>query len=139
MKSTIIQSLLSATFFLFFHNANSQQIVDIRFNLYADSVKTTIDNYINVEGKLSNGRYIPLTEKEISFSSDYGRWKGNCLLIDKKDNLNAIKITASLKSNPEIQKSTTVYVQKYDDPGYYLTEQDYMNQLRKRQQRSRRL
>lgn len=139
MKTTTLKVFLPLFLLLFFNKTNGQQIVDIRFNLYADSVKTTIDNYINVEGLLSSGHYIPLTQKEINFVSDFGKWKGNCLLVDQKDNLDKIKITATLKTNPQLKKSTVVYVQKYDDPGVYMTEQDYMDQLRKRRPRSRKL
>ena len=115
---------------LFFTAAQSQSITEIRFNLYYDSLKTTIDNYINVEAKLSNGRYLPLTEKDIHFSSDYGFWRGNALVLSKEiSNLNKVYITAQLKSDTSKTISTTIYVQKYPDADIFLTEKNYLNRM----------
>lgn len=126
-----ITSVLIAT--LFFTTAQSQSVTEIRFNLYYDSLKTTIDNYINVEAKLSNGRYLPLTEKDIQFSSDYGFWRGNALVLSKeRSNMNKVNITAQLKSDTSKKISTTIYVQKYPDTGIFLTEKDYMNRIQNR-------
>ena len=47
----------------------SQKIDSISFHLYTDSLKKGQHNYINVDGKLSNGHWQPLTSKEIQFSS----------------------------------------------------------------------
>lgn len=118
--------------------SNGQSIVDIRFNLYADSVKNTIDNYINVEARLSNGRYIPLTANEINFSSDYGFWRGNSLVLSKVKNVDAVNITAQLKSDTSKKITTTVYIQKYPDAGFFLSEKDFMNKMQNRRQPAQR-
>ncbi len=131
LLSKIIFTLITTLAFSF---TNAQSIVDIRFNLYADSVKNTIDNYINVEARLSNGRYMPLTDKEITFSSDHGFWRGNSLVLSKVKNVNAVNITAQLKSDTSKKISTMVYIQKYPDPGVFLTERDFMNKMQKRRQ-----
>lgn len=118
---------------LFITTVHSQSITEIRFNLYYDSLKTTIDNYINVEAKLSNGRYLPLTEKDIQFSSDYGFWRGSALVLSKeRANMDKVNITAQLKSDTSKKISATIYVQKYPDAGIFLTEQDYMNRIQNR-------
>ena len=43
--------------------ARAQKVDSIYFNLYTDSLKKQVHNYINVDGKFSNGSWLPLTEK----------------------------------------------------------------------------
>jgi hypothetical protein len=59
--------------------AHAQQVDSIYFHLYTDSLKKGVHNYINVDGKLSNGHWLPLTNKEIEFSSSTGKFEGNSL------------------------------------------------------------
>lgn len=120
--------------FILGYQLSAQSIVDIRFNLYADSVKTTIDNYINVEAKLSDGRFIPLTSENIIFKSDYGYWEGNSLVLSKEKNIFKVNISAQLRDNPSKNISTTVYVQQYPDAGAFLSEENFMKNQRNRQQ-----
>ncbi|MBL0056604.1 MAG: hypothetical protein IPP31_10530 [Chitinophagaceae bacterium] len=52
--------------FLFFFSvgalfARGQKVENIYVNLYTDSLKKGTFNYINIDGKLSNGRFIPWT------------------------------------------------------------------------------
>ncbi len=41
-------------------NVKAQNIDSIYFHLYTDSLKKEVHNYINVDGLLQNGRYLPL-------------------------------------------------------------------------------
>ena len=59
-------SLLILSLFCIFL-ANAQKVDSIFFHLYTDSLKKGTHNYINVDGKLSNSRWHPFTEKEIKF------------------------------------------------------------------------
>ena len=59
----------------------SQKIDSIIFHLYTDSLKKGQHNYINVDGKLSNGHWEPLTSKEIDFSSSAGKFENNDLVL----------------------------------------------------------
>ncbi|MCZ2222297.1 MAG: hypothetical protein LC122_01510, partial [Chitinophagales bacterium] len=56
----------------FYYSASAQDIQDIFFHLYTDSLKKEVYNYINVDGKLSNGKFIPLDSSQIIFESNYG-------------------------------------------------------------------
>jgi len=44
----------------------AQKVDSIYFNLYTDSLKKGQHNYINMDGKLSNGRWMPLTAKKLN-------------------------------------------------------------------------
>ena len=71
MKKIILLFIIAATASPLF----AQKVDSIYFNLYTDSLKKDQHNYINVDGKLSNGRWMPLSAKEIEFScsSEIGR------------------------------------------------------------------
>jgi len=92
--------------------AKAQKVEDIYFNLYTDSLKKGVHNYINVDGKLSNGNFYPLMASEVVFSSSYGKWDGNNLLIDSAYCRDSVVITAALKENPKVRKSVTIYMKK---------------------------
>jgi len=75
----------------------SQKIDSIYFHLYTDSLKKGQHNYINVDGKLSSGQWVPLTAKEIELSSSACEFKGNELVIPADFNGEKIKIKAALR------------------------------------------
>ncbi|MFM2337852.1 MAG: hypothetical protein RL115_1045, partial [Bacteroidota bacterium] len=62
-------------------NIGAQKVDSIFFHLYTDSLKKGQHNYINVDGKLSNGQWLPLTNKEIIFSCNQAIFQGNELII----------------------------------------------------------
>lgn len=101
--------LLSATVF-------SQKIDSIFFHLYTDSLKKGQHNYINVDGKLSNGQWQPLTSKEIQFSSSACEFEGNELVVPLDFKEQKIKIKAELKTNPAISREVTIWIKKIPDP-----------------------
>jgi len=101
--------LLSATVF-------SQKIDSIFFHLYTDSLKKGQHNYINVDGKLSNGQWQPLTSKEIQFSSSACEFQGNELVVPLDFKEQKIKIKAELKTNPAISREVTIWIKKIPDP-----------------------
>ena len=101
--------LLSATVF-------SQRIDSIFFHLYTDSLKKGQHNYINVDGKLSNGQWQPLTSKEIQFSSSACEFQGNELVVPLDFKEEKIKVKAALKTNPAISREITIWIKKIPDP-----------------------
>jgi hypothetical protein len=105
----IITIFFSATVF-------SQKIDSISFHLYTDSLKKGQHNYINVDGKLSNGQWQPLTSKEIQFSSSTCEFQGNELVVPANFKEEKIKIKVELKSNPVIWKEVTIWIKKIPDP-----------------------
>ena len=100
-------------------NAVSAQKVDsIYFHLYTDSLKKGFYNYINIDGKLSNGEWVPLDTTTIRLISDGGFFKGNDLFIDSSYKEETVRIKAILKSNPHVWKETIIYIRKrgFDEP-----------------------
>lgn len=94
----------------------SQKIDSIFFHLYTDSLKKGQHNYINVDGKLSNGQWQPLTSKEIKFSSSACEFQGNELIVPPDFKGEKIKIRAELKNNPATWKEVTVWIKTIPDP-----------------------
>lgn len=97
-------------------NIFAQKIDSIYFHLYTDSLKKGVHNYINVDGKMENGQFIPLDNRQIIFWSDAGTWEGNDLIIDRDFAGDAIKIKATLRENPIITKEILLYIKKKPDP-----------------------
>ena len=91
----------------------AQKTDSIFFNLYTDSLKKGTYNYINVEGKLSNGQWMPLTHKELKFSCPSGKFDGNSLFIDSSFKEEKVTVKATLISNPAVTKEITIYIKKY--------------------------
>lgn len=96
--------------------AFSQKIDSIFFHLYTDSLKKGQHNYINVDGKMSNGQWKPLTSKEIKFSSSACEFEGNELVVPRDFKEEKIKIKAELKTDPAIWKEVTVWIKTIPDP-----------------------
>jgi hypothetical protein len=104
----------------------AQKVDSIYFNLYTDSLKKGTYNYINVDGKLSNGHWLPLTAKEISFSASTGVFDGNSLLVDKEASIEKVTVKAVLKANTSIYKETTIYIKKMADNERLKTTEEIM-------------
>lgn len=104
----------------------TQKIDSIYFHLYTDSLKKGTHNYINVDGKLSNGRWLPLTSKEIQFSSSAGSFEGNDLVIPFDFKEEKITVKAALKANTSIWKEITIWIKKKPDPERLPTKEEIM-------------
>jgi len=94
----------------------AQRVDSIYFNLYTDSLKKGTHNYINVDGKLSNGKWVPLTSDEVQFSSSACKFSGNELIIPADFGEDAITIKAVLKNNPRLSLEKTIWIKKKPDP-----------------------
>lgn len=91
----------------------AQKVDSLFFNLYTDSLKKGVYNYINVDAKLANGTWLPLTEKELLFSSSAGSFERNNLIIDTGFKGETVTIKVVLKADPAVRKEITVYIKKY--------------------------
>jgi len=96
--------------------AFSQKVDSIYFHLYTDSLKKGQHNYINVDGKLSNGRWMPLTSKDLEFSSSSAKFEGNQIIIPEDFKPAKVTIKATLKSNPSVWIEKTVWIKTVPDP-----------------------
>lgn len=102
-------------FFLFFA-AKAQQVESIHFHLYTDSLKKGTHNYINLDGKMSDGSWRPLTAKEVVFTSDYGSFEGNDLVLPENPAVSKVTVTATLKSDKKNSKQVTIWIKQKPDP-----------------------
>lgn len=94
------------------------KIESIEFNLYTDSLKKGFFNYISIDGKMSDGTWLPLDSNQIRFVASAGYFKGNDLFVDSSVKEDKIKVRAVLRSNPAIYKEVTIYIRKrgFDEP-----------------------
>ena len=119
----------------------AQKVDSIFFNLYTDSLKKGTYNYINVDGKLSNGQWLPLTGKEIKFTSSAGKFDNNSLVLDRDFKEEKVTVKAVLRSDTSICKSITIYIKKNADNEKLKTEEQIMHEMeeqgRQKNKRSR--
>jgi hypothetical protein len=109
--------------------ARAQKIDSIFFNLYTDSLKKGTYNYINVDGKTSEGNWLPLTSREIKFRSSAGKFDGNSLFIDSTCKEEKIVIKVCLIDHPEIAKETTIYIKKLQIVEKLKTKEEFLNSI----------
>lgn len=130
-----MKKLLTIFLSLFSFIAEAQKVESIWFNLYTDSLKKGVYNYINVDGKLTNGNYQPLMTNEVILFSTAGKWNGNSLIIDTSFNDDSVVITASLKERPEIKKSVIIYLKKITTEPLLKTEKELLEDWQNKRQR----
>ena len=111
--------------------ARSQKVDSIYFNLYTDSLKKGVHNYINVDGKLSDGKWRPLTSKEIRFSASSGKFEGNSLIIDTSFKDEKVTVKAVLIQNPSIAREITIYMKKGESAIRVKTMEEVMDRSRR--------
>jgi hypothetical protein len=116
--------------FLFIYNgAKAQSIESIHLNLYTDSLKKGTYNYINVDGLLSNGRYLPLDSTQIIFNSSDGYFSGNSLWIEPGFTGKKITVTVTLRSKPATTKTIDIWIKQLPD-GPLKTSDQLMKEMR---------
>ena len=94
---------------------SAQTLDSIFFNLYTDSLKKGTYNYINVEGHFSDGTYLPLSNKELKFTSTGGKFNGNSLFIDSSFTDDKVTVKAVVIRNPRLAKQIDIYIKKSAD------------------------
>ena len=129
--------ILLFTTLLFSSFARSQKIDSICFHLYTDSLKKGVHNYINVDGKLSNGRWLPLTTKEIQFSCNAGKFEGNDLVLPMDFKEENVTVKAVLKTNTAATKEITIWIKKKPDDEILPTKNDVLNNIPKSRRKHR--
>ena len=112
----------------------AQKVDSIYFNLYTDSLKKGTHNYINVDGKLSNGNWAPLSNKEIQFTSSCCQFSGNELIVPANFAGDKITVKAILKTNTAIWLERTIWIKKNPDPDL-PTQEEVMRDFKKKTKR----
>ena len=118
--------------------SHAQKIDSIYFHLYTDSLKKGTHNYINVDGKFSDGKWKPLSAKEITFSSTYGTFEGNELILPAEPTVEKLTIKAVLKSNPSTWKEVTVWIKKKPDDEMVPTSEEVLKNKNQKTGKSKR-
>lgn len=122
MKKILLLLLVTITVSPLF----AQKVDSIYFHLYTDSLKKGQHNYINVDGKLSNGRWLPLTSKDLQFSCNEAQFQGNELIIPGDFKPEKVTVRVSLKSNPFMVIEKTIWI-KIKPDGELPTRDQIMN------------
>lgn len=132
MKQILLLLFTLTTFF-----AKAQKIESIYINLYTDSLKKGTLNYINIDGKLSTGKYLPLDSTHLIFWASAGKFSGNSLWIDKDIAIEKVDIKVTLRSKPSVYKEFSIYIKKKPDPELKTLE-ELMKGSKSKQKNSRR-
>ena len=111
---------------------HAQKIDSIYFHPYTDSLKKGTYNYINVDGKLSDGRWLPMTPKEIDLTSSAGKFSGNSLFIDSSFKGAKVTVKAVLKENPNMWREMTFYIKTVIPHEKLKTTEELMEEWRKK-------
>jgi len=104
----------------------AQKADSIYFNLYTDSLKKGTYNYINVEGKLSNGSIRPLDSTQLIFAASYGKFSGNSLWLPFDATVEKVDITVKMRKNPSRVIYRTIYIKKKADDEKLKTVEEIM-------------
>jgi hypothetical protein len=115
----------------------AQKIDSIYANLYTDSLKKGTYNYINIDGLLSNGSYLPLDSTQVIFKSSAGKFFGNSLWIEPDFKLDKISIEVVCRQNPALQKKFDMYIKRKPDNEQLKTVDEILSEM-KSQPRSKR-
>lgn len=116
MKQLFLLTILISVAAVSNAQKTEQKIDSIFFHLYTDSLKKGTHNYINVDGKTSDGKWKPLSAKEIEFTTTYGKFEGNELLLPDEVTVEKIIVKAVLRSDPKKWKEITIWIKKIPDP-----------------------
>jgi len=122
MKQISLFTILILSAFL----SNAQKIDSISFHLYTDSLKKGTHNYINVDGKTSDGKWMPLTAKDITFTTSYGTFEGTELVLPDNPTVEKLIIKAILKTNPKLWKEITIWIKKKPDDEMLPTTEEVL-------------
>ncbi len=116
--------------------AKAQKVESLHVNLYTDSLKKGTFNYINIDGRMPNGRYIPLDSTHLIFQASAGKFVGNNLWIDRNTTLEKVDVKVILRNNPSLYKEFSIYIKKQPDPEL-KTMDDLMKGSKEKNKRSK--
>lgn len=122
--------LLLFTFAAF--TSQAQKIDSMYVNLYTDSLKKGTYNYINIDGLLPNGSYIPLDTTYLIFTASAGKFIGNNLFIDKNFKEEKVHIKAQLRQDTTRFKSFDMWIKKKPDDEVLKTPEQIMKEIENR-------
>lgn len=129
-KTYSVKKILLLIFIFSAAFAEAQKIDSIYVNLYTDSLKKGTYNYINIDGLLSNGRYLPLDSTHLSFSASAGKFYGNNLWLDRNFTGDKVDIKVILKNNHSLYKEFSIFIKTRADNEQLKTVDEILNDVR---------
>jgi len=117
--------------------SKAQKIDSIYVNLYTDSLKKGTFNYINIDGLLPNGGYIPLDTTYLIFSASAGKFIGNNLFIDKNFKEDKVNIKVQLRQNPAQIKTFDMYIKRKPDDEILKTPEEIIREMENKQKKKK--
>ena len=115
----------------------AQKVEHIHVNLYTDSLKKGTFNYINIDGELGNGKFLPLDSTQVTFWASEGKFYGNNLWIDKQAAYEKVLISVGVKANPQLHKEFTMYIKKNPDDEKLKSEDELLDGMKKSKKKSK--
>ena len=88
----------------------------IYFNLYTDSLKPVLNYYVNVEGELKDGRYLPLDTNDVRLTCSWGTLSNMEWVIPRVIAQDSVTFFVVAKNNAALRDSVTVFIQRRKDP-----------------------
>ena len=134
MKQIFLSTFLILSAFL----SNAQKIDSISFHLYTDSLKKGTHNYINVDGKTSDGKWKPLTAKDITFTTSYGTFEGTELVLPDNPTVEKLTVKVVLKSDPKLWREITIWIKKKPDDEMLPTNEEVLKNRQQKNSKSKR-
>ena len=106
---------------------SAQKLDSIYFNLYTDSLKKGTYNYINVEGRFSDGRYLPLGDKDLKFGTSAGEFSGNSLFIDSSFKGKKVTVKVTAHKYPALSQELDIYIKQNPENERLPTVDEILN------------
>ena len=126
-----MKNILLVLFLFSFSFLKAQKIEKIYINLYTDSLKKGTYNYINVDGLLSNGNYMPLDSTDIVFYASSGKFSGNSLWIENEFTKEKISFKVSLRRDPSVCKNFDIYIKQLPNDEKLRTTDEIINEIKR--------
>ncbi|MFM2137901.1 MAG: hypothetical protein RJA57_208 [Bacteroidota bacterium] len=95
--------------------ARAQPIDSLCFRLYTDSLKKGQHNYINVDGRRPDGKWMPLTSKELHFHCDSAVFEGNELIVPPEFTPLKVTVTAVFRTDTTRRIERTIWIKQMPD------------------------
>lgn len=115
-KTRTVRSILVFFLLTICFAAKAQKVEQLYVNLYTDSLKKGTFNYINIDGKMSSGKFLPLDANDILFTASAGKFEGNSLWIDRNFSGEKVTIKAVYKKDNTLFKEFVIYIKTLPDP-----------------------
>ena len=130
MKKLLLSLIILGTL-----GVKAQKVQKIYINLYTDSLKKGTHNYINVDGELSNGKYLPLDSTKIIFSCPQAKFFGNSLFIPADFAGEKVSVKVMLKEDNSKFEEFEIYIKKLIDPPL-KTQEEVIAEIKNKRKKS---